>query len=106
MITDEEAEKANDYIKLNARHFADARAQHIYLKNFRKSRRSMLYNEAPAGSNNDKLAWAERHEQYLEVLLGLKEAGFKEEKLRWEMTAAQAKIEMYRTQQANMRQGI
>ena len=106
MITDEQAEKANDFIRDEADTFARAKAERIYLEEFRKSKKAMLIQDAPEGTIQTKESYAYAHEDYKQLLNGLKVAVEKEEKLRWQMIAAQTKIEIWRTQQANSRRGI
>ena len=43
------------------------------------------------------------HAEYVELLKGLKEAVAIEEKLRWDLIAAQARVDIWRTEQANLR---
>ena len=50
-----------------------------------------------------KESWAYAHPEYLTLLEDLRSAIEVEEKEKWMMTAAQAKIDIYRTQQANNR---
>ncbi len=47
--------------------------------------------------------YAYAHADYIEVLEGIKQAVEKEEKYRWLMTAAQARIEVWRTTQYSAR---
>ncbi|NIT14386.1 MAG: hypothetical protein GTN99_09150 [Candidatus Dadabacteria bacterium] len=105
MITDETAEKANDYIRDNSVHYAKAKAERIYLEQFRKSKKALLIQQAPPGTVQDKESYAYAHKEYQELLTGLRVAVEIEETLRWEMVAAQTKIDIYRTQQANTRKG-
>lgn len=48
--------------------------------------------------------YAYSHDEYLALLDGLKAAVEVEEKLKWDLIAAQARIEVWRTEQANNRQ--
>ena len=95
--------KAVDYIIKMAPQFAKAKAERVYLEEYRKSLKAILMSQ----SGSQRLGAQERdayaHEDYLELLEGLKVAVEAEEKLRWEMTAAQARIEIYRTESANNR---
>jgi len=50
--------------------------------------------------------FAYAHAEYIEILEGIKEAVRKEETYRWLMTAAQARIEVYRTNQYSARMEI
>ena len=105
MITDETAEKANDFIRDNADKYAKAKAERIYLEEFRKTQKALLIQESK-GTVQERESYAYAHEKYQELLEGLRDAVEMEETLRWEMVAAQTKIEIWRTQQANSRKGI
>jgi hypothetical protein len=106
MISDIDAEKANDYIRDHAKPYAYARGNRIYLEHYRKAKRAVLFQKAPNGVVADRAAWAEAHPAYHEILKGIEAAVVAEEEIKWMMVAAQAKIEMWRTQQANGRRGI
>lgn len=105
MIAEKQAEAANDFIRDKAGEYAQARANRIYLEQFRKSKKALLMNERD-GPEHVRTSYAYAHADYLGVLAGLKAAVEVEEELRWKMIAAQAKIEIWRTQQANQRQGM
>ena len=105
MISMEQAEKANDWIRDNARHYAQAKANRIYLEEFRKSKKAILVQQAK-GTNLDRESYAYAHEDYIEVLEGIKAAVEQEEELRWKMVAAQAKLDLWRTQESSRRAGI
>ena len=105
MVTDEQAEKANDFIRDSADGYAKAKGERIYLEEFRKTQKAILMQEVD-GAEHIKAAYAYSHQEYINVLEGLKEAVIEEERLRWMMVAAQAKIEIWRTQQANSRRGM
>lgn len=106
MISDEQAEKANDFIRDKARDYAQAKANRVYLEEFRKSKKAILYQEAPAGTVAEKESFAYGHQDYIALLDGLRAAVEAEETLRWQMVAAEARIEVWRTQSANSRKGI
>lgn len=95
--------KAIDYIIKNASQFAKAKAQRIYLEEYRKSLKSILMK----GSSEDTIGGQEReayaHNEYLALLKGLREAVEVEEKLRWDLIAAQARIEVWRSTEASNR---
>lgn len=95
--------KAVDYILANAGKFSAAKAQRVYLEEFRKSKKAILMGQSTAKSAVDREQYAYAHEDYLALLGGLKAAVEVEEKLRWDMVAAQARIEIWRTQSANNR---
>ena len=94
---------AVDYIIKHARQFADAKAQRVYLEEFRKSKKALLMKQSlePALGAQERDAYA--HAEYVELLKGLKEAVAIEEKLRWDLIAAQARVDLWRTEQANLR---
>jgi hypothetical protein len=95
--------RAVDYILANAGKFAAAKAQRVYLEEFRKSKKAILMAQCPDKAANAREQYAYSHEDYLALLGGLKAAVEIEEKLRWDMVAAQARIEIWRTQSANNR---
>jgi hypothetical protein len=106
MITDQQAEAANDFIRDNADKYAQAKANRIYLDEFRKTQKAILFQQAKTGTIQDKESYAYAHPEYVTVLDGLRAAVEDEERIKWQMTAAQAKIEIWRTQQANNRRGV
>ena len=95
--------KALDYIRITAPVIAKAKADRIYLSEFRKSKKALLFMNAPEGTIQSKESYAYAHAEYQLLLDNLKIAVEEEEKLHWMMIAAQAKIEIYRTQSANAR---
>ena len=95
--------KAVDYILANAGKFSAAKAQRVYLEEFRKSKKAILMGQSAAKSAVEREQYAYAHEDYLGLLGGLKAAIEVEEKLRWDLIAAQARIEIWRTQCANNR---
>ena len=102
MITDEEAELAAEFIQGSAEKFGKARAERIYLEEYRKTQKSLLMNEA-AGTDKTREAKAYAHPDYVTNLEGIRAAREIEERLRWKMVAAQARIEIWRSQGANNR---
>jgi hypothetical protein len=96
-------DKAVDYIIANAGKFAAAKAQRVFLEEFRKSKKALLMAQSPAKTVADREAYAYAHEDYLGLLGGLKAAVEVEEKLKWDLVAAQARVEIWRTRSANNR---
>jgi hypothetical protein len=94
---------AVDYIIKHARQFADAKAQRVYLEEFRKSKKALLMKQSIESALGAQERDAYAHAEYVELLKGLKEAVAIEEKLRWDLIAAQARVDIWRTEQANMR---
>ena len=95
--------KAVDYIILNAKHFAKARAERIYLEEYRKSLKAILMKRSMEAAVNAQEREAYSDPEYLQLLLGLRVAVEAEEKLRWDLVAAQARIEIWRSQEATNR---
>ena len=88
--------KAIDYVIANAGKFAQAKANRIYLEEFRKSKKALLMNQSTEKTVNAREQYAYSHDEYLALLEGLKAAVEVEEKLKWEMTMAQARVEVWK----------
>jgi hypothetical protein len=76
------------------------------LEEFRKSRKAQLQSQAGTEVLGKQETYAYAHADYIEILEGIKQAVEKEEKYRWLMTAAQARIEVWRTEQYSARMEI
>jgi len=98
-----DANDAVDYIYKNAPLFAKAKSDRVYLEEFRKTKKSLLMLASPETSAVMREADAYAHKEYQELLDGLRVAVEQEEALKWKLTAAQARIEIYRTESANNR---
>ena len=103
MINEQTVESALDFLRDNAVKISKARAERIYLEQFRKSKKAMLFEQSPEDTITGKVQWALRHREYLGVLDGLKVAVEEDERLRFLTAAAEAKIEVWRTMSANTR---
>lgn len=95
--------KAIDYIIANGAKYAKAKAGRIYLEEFRKSKKAILMAECKAEAANAREQYAYAHPEYLEVLAGIRDAVEIEEKLRWDLIAAQARVEVWRSEEASAR---
>ena len=102
-MTEIDQQKAVDYLRDNAEKYADAKASRVYLEEFRKSKKSLLMLQSDEKTQAGKEAYAYAHDEYVSLLDGLKVAIEVEETVKWQMIAAQARIEVWRTQQANNR---
>lgn len=95
-----------DFIRDNAPAYAKAKSERVYLEEFRKSKKALLMRSAEE-SGHKSAAIQEReayaHPEYMQLLDGLRCAVEEEERLRWLIVAAQAKIEAWRTIEANRR---
>jgi len=102
----ENPNKVVEFLLKNAGKYAKAKSERIYIEEFRKSKKALLMQmaqlkgvETMAAQERDAYA----NEEYQELLKGLKEAVEVEEKLRWQLIAAQLKVDIWRTEQANNR---
>jgi hypothetical protein len=96
-------DKAVDYIIKNGGKFAKAKAERVYLEEFRKSKKALLMAESTAEAANAREQFAYAHNDYIALLEGLKAAVQIEEALRWDLIAAQARVDIWRTRQATAR---
>ena len=95
--------KCLDYIRDNAKKYAQAKANRVYLEEYRKSLKAALMATQIGEPVNAREIYAYAHHDYTRLLEGIKEAIEAEENLRWKLIAAQAKIEVFRTLEANKR---
>jgi len=106
MIDEQSVESALHWMAEKVGTLAKAIADRKYLEDFRKVKLAMLIQEAPAGTVSSREAWATAHEDYEEVLQGLRAAVEQEAELKHMFTIAEARIEVWRTIQANNRAGV
>ena len=98
-----EPTKAIQYLIDTAEPYSKAKATRIYLEGFLKSRKAQLMSQAGTEVLGKQETFAYAHDDYIQILEGIRQAVEKEEKYRWLMTAAQARIEVWRTEQYSMR---
>jgi hypothetical protein len=98
-----EPTKAIQYIIDTAPLYAKAKADRIYLEEFRKSRKAQLMANAGTEVLGKQETYAYAHQDYIQILEGIRQAVETEEKYRWLMTAAQARIECWRTEMFSAR---
>lgn len=103
MISDEDVDKAVEYLRTNARAAAQAKAERIYLEEFRKVVKAQIMREQSNLALGAQEAIAYADSRYTQHLQAMQAAIEKDEYCKWMMTAAEAKIEAWRTQQANLR---
>jgi hypothetical protein len=99
-------EDAAQTIRDKAPAYGEAKAQRVYLEEFRKSKKSLLMKDAltlgiEAANAQEREAYA--HPSYQQLIRGLAEAIEKEETLRWELEAARLDIEIWRSREATNR---
>ena len=73
------------------------------MEEYRKSLKAILMKRSLEDTIGAQEREAYAHEEYKQLLQGLKVAIETEEKLRWDLIAAQARVEIWRTEQANNR---
>ena len=97
--------EAIDFIFQNAPEYAKAKAERVYLEEFRKTKKALLMKAAmskyEAVSAQEREAYA--HPEYQELLKGLQAAIEIEEELKWKLEAARLRVEVYRTEEASAR---
>jgi len=98
---------AVDYLYTHGRKYAESKAHRVYLEEYRKSQKAMLMKAAIA-TKKVKTAVAAEMEAYsdpayLEVLKGIQAATEAEEAYRWGLVSAQARIDVWRSQEASNR---
>jgi hypothetical protein len=99
-------EEAAQTIRDKAPAYGEAKAQRVYLEEYRKTKKAMLMKEAlklgvEAANAQEREAYADP--AYHQVLKGLAVAIEAEETLKWEMESARLDIEIFRTREATNR---
>lgn len=99
-------EKTMAYIRENATAYAQAKSERVYLEQYRKSKKALLMvagEKEGLKTGQEREAYAYSHPEYLQLLTGLQVAVEKEEYLALMIKGCWAKIDLYRTGQANER---
>lgn len=94
---------AIDYIIKHSKEYAKAKADVAYLSEFRKTKKALCFQSSMKTTMAEKEADAYANPEYQAVLDGLREAVERAETLRWMLIAAQARIDVFRTQEASNR---
>lgn len=95
--------KAIDFLLKNAEKYSQAKAQRVYLEEFRKSKKALLMNQSDEKTVNAREQYAYSHPDYVSVIEGLRAAVEIEEELKWQQIAAQLRVEVWRSQEASNR---
>ena len=103
MITEDEVNRALEWLVETANKAAEARAHREYLDGFSRSIKADIMGEHISEPVNAQERHAYSDARYKLHLAGLKEAIKDDEKYRWLRDAALAKLDCWRTQQANLR---
>ena len=98
---------AVDYLYTHGKKYAEAKAKRVYLEEYRKSQKAMLMKKAQADGKAKTSAAAEveayADSSYVEFIKGLAAAVEEEEALRWGLVSAQARIDVWRSNEASNR---
>lgn len=95
-----------NFIRDNAKIFAQAKANRVYMEEARKSMKAVKMKEAQeAGATSAAIQEREAYasEDYLKHLEALRIAVEEEERLRWLMIAAESRISAWQTIEATKR---
>jgi hypothetical protein len=105
-ISDDDVDRALDFLQDNAKEAAQARAERAYIEQYRKTLKAEIMKEhlnMPIGGQ-EREAYADP--RYKALLDGLRDAVKADEYHRFMRVAAEAKIEAWRTQSSNARSKI
>jgi len=95
--------KALDFIRDHAPLYSEAKANVLYLTEYRKTLKAKLMAESKAKTESAKETFAYSHPSYEQHLEAIKIAVAEAERLRWLMVAAEAKIEVWRSLESSAR---
>ena len=102
-ITEDEVDRALDWLRDNADEAAAATADRIYVQEYRKSLKAIIMKEhegLPLGAQ-EREAYADR--RYIDYLDAIRQAVFNDVKLDFLKSAADAKVKAWQTYSANSR---
>jgi hypothetical protein len=99
-------EEAAQTIRDKAPAFGEAKAQRVYLEEYKRTKRALLMKDAlrlgiESAAAQEREAYADP--AYHQLLKGLAVAIEAEETLKWELEAARLDIEIWRTREATNR---
>jgi len=95
--------KALDFIRDNAAVYAQAKANVVYMTEYRKTIKASLMASSSERTESAKETYAYSHADYKAHLMALQQAVAEAERLRWLMIAAEAKIEVWRSLESSAR---
>ena len=95
--------KCLDFIRDHAPEYAQAKADRIYMEEYRKSLKASYMSEMVGEPVNAQERYAYAHPGYVAHLKALSAAVEKEENLRWLLIGVQAKISVWQSLGANQR---
>ena len=98
--------EAIEYIFRCGKTYAKAKAERVYIEEYRKSLKAILMKRSMESAVNAQERDAYSNEEYIALLDGLRAAVETEEEVRWGLVAAQARIDVWRSQEASARQEV
>jgi len=103
VISEDDVSRALDWLVKSAAPAAKARADVAWIEEYRKSKKALLMRQSEAKTAVIAEAEAYSHPEYLELLEGYKEAVRVDTEFRWLQASAMARIDAWRTLNANYR---
>ena len=103
MITTNDAEQCVDWLRDNARKIAQARAEREYMTQWIKTAKAEAMREHSSLPISAQEREALTAPSYLSALQAFKQAVEADEYMRWMATAAEAKLEAWRSQESTRR---
>jgi hypothetical protein len=103
MISENEVQKAVDWLRDNAEEAAKRKAERIYLEEFRKSLKAIIMKENITATVSAQERDAYADPRYIAHLETMRMAIKADEKIKFMRVAAEAKIEAWRSMNANYR---
>ena len=94
--------RAIQYLVDNAPKFAEAKATRVFIENYLRSVKSKLMGNEE-GTLGAKEAYAYAHSDYIEQLTALRIATEEEERLKYMMSAAQLRVDVWKTNEYTKR---
>ena len=90
-------ERVLAYIQNNAEKYALAKGKRIYVENFLKTVKAQQMNKSDSSSLGARETDAYASKEYIDTCMALRQAVEQEEHLKWMLTAAQAKVDVWKT---------
>jgi hypothetical protein len=106
MKTEEQAEKAVDYLRDTAKQYGQMCGRHAYATSNLRRVKALQMMQAPAGSVADRESFAYASDAYLEAMKEEQDATADRETLRAMRDAAEFTFELWRSQNSARKAGL
>ena len=103
IVTDEELEKALDWLRDSAQEMGRVKARHVKAQKMTEHTEAIMFLKSEQSSDMKRRADARSNARYLECIVEEAEAAGELEKMKALREAAALKIETWRSEQANYR---